>query len=259
MKNSLKRFNFKNISKLNEFNKNLNFNNRFENCFLSKFQLSKFNKNHFSAEIKIKADSNKIFYPSRGPIDFKDNKFTIFQYEPEPIRKDEIGTYQRLPQVPYEIKENALKGFLYTFFLAWGGRFLSSLSDSFLLSLGTTFHFIPAAVFVFFYSRTLNLMYNAVTAIKLKEDGKTVILEFKLRKSIEVEIKRILKNKEENFLMECYSEPFLFPLILDYTDVYSAYSLKSKRTVYLYGDSKDCIKNGELLRAVINGQTIKTS
>lgn len=104
-------------------------------------------------------------------------------------------------------------------------------------------------------------MYNSVTCVKLSEDGLKVILEFKngLKKPIDLEIWRINKKKPENFLNECYTEPFLFPIELDFTDVKGNYSLLAKRTVYLYGDSHNCIKHGEILRAILNSQTIKLS
>ncbi len=212
-----------------------------------------------SEEIKISSRGSGVFFPIKGLPHFENGKFTVFEYKQADLQHDEDGTFKKLPQVPYEIKEHALKGFVYTFFLVWGGRFLSNFSLSSLNTWGVGLYpYIPLAVFSYHYLRPLYYMANAITAIRLKEDGKTVIFEFKnLRKPFEVEIWRIQKGKEENFLQECYTEPFLFPITVDYTDVYGKYSLRSTRKFYIYGDSNICIKDGEILRAILNSQTIK--
>jgi hypothetical protein len=221
--------------------------------------LNRLTKSFFSTEIRIQTKETKEFFPIRGLPEFTEGKFTVFEYNQEPVKQDSQGEYQRLPQVPYEIKEFALKGFVYTFFLTWLGRFSSNWSLKFITTGSTIFPYIPAAVFTYFYGRSLWVIYNSITSIKLKEDGKTVILGFKnnLQSPVEVEISKITKKKEENFLMECYTEPFLFPIQVDYTDKYGEYSLRNKRTFYLYGDSHSCIKNGEILRAILNSQIIK--
>jgi hypothetical protein len=220
---------------------------------------NKISRSFFSTEIRIKAHETKEFFPIRGVPEFTNGKFTVFEYQPEPVKVDEQGEYQRLPQVPYEIKEFALKGTLYTFFLTVFGRFSSNWSTSFITTGTTFFPIIPATIFTYLYGRALWSMYNCITSVNLKEDGKTVIFTFKnnLQSPIEVEISKITKKKEENFLMECYTEPFLFPIQVDYTDIYGQYSLRNKRTFYLYGDSHSCIKHGEILRAILNSKNIK--
>lgn len=210
-------------------------------------------------EIKFASTEKPYFYPIKGAPKFESGKYTVFQYEKPQLESDADGSFIKLPQVPYEIKEHALKGFIYTFFLIWGGRLLSNFSNSFLNAWGSSaFPLIPLGVFSYHYLRPVYYMANAVTNIKLNEDGKTVIFEFKnLRSPIEVEIWRISKGREETFLNECYSEPFLFPVNIDYTDIYGEYSLRSKRRFYIYGDSNKCIKDGEIFRAIINSQSIK--
>ena len=101
-------------------------------------------------------------------------------------------------------------------------------------------------------------MYNSVTKISLTECGQKVVLEFKngLKVKKIVEISKMNKLREENFLNECYTEPFLFPIEIDETEKMGKYSLFAKKTVYLYGDSHKCIKHGEILRAILNGQEI---
>ena len=230
------------------------------NRVLFKSTLHRFSRSFFSSEIRIQMNETKEFFPIRGLPEFTNGKFTVFEYQQEPVKKDEQGEYQRLPQVPYEIKENALKGVLYTFFLTIAGRLGSNWSLKFITTGTTVYPFIPATLFTYFYGRSLWYMYNSVTGIHLKEDGKTVILSFKnnLQSPKEVEISRITKKKEENFLNECYTEPFLFPIQVDYTDKYGQYSLRNKRTFYLYGDFHSCINHGEILRAILNSQNVKT-
>jgi len=211
-------------------------------------------------EIRIKYTEKDQFFPIREIPQFQNGYFTIFEFEQESVQKDENGLFQRLPQVPYEIKEHALKGVLYTFFLTFLGRFSSAmkLAPIKIFNIKLFPHFV-ASVAAYHTLRPLWYMYNAVTRIQLSEDGMRVRLEFKngLKKPVDVEIHRLYKKKKENFLNECYSEPFLFPVEIDNTDVKGVYSLLAKRTVYLHGDSHRCIKHGEILRAVINGQSIK--
>jgi hypothetical protein len=228
-------------------------------CFNISRSFLRFNKRAFCAEIRIQTKDTKPFLPIRGIPEFNNGLFTVFEYKPETEKKDNLGTYQRLQQVPYEIKENALKTFLYTFFLTAFGRLMSNYSLIFQTTQSTMFPYYPASIFVYFYSKSLWLMYNSVTGIYLKDDGQKVVLEFKnnLRPKLEVDIWRIKKKKEENFLLECFTEPFLFPIEVDYTDVYGSYSLRDKKTFYLYGDSQGNIKHGEILRALLNSQPIK--
>jgi len=213
-----------------------------------------------AVEINIPNKQEKFFYPIKGIPEFKNGTFTVYEYTPSAIITDAEGLSQKPPQVPYEIKEHALKGFVYTFFLVWTSRLFSNFSYANFLVKGSysLYPFIPLGVFVYQYSRVLHYMLNAVTAIKLKENGSTVILEFKnFRSPLEVEIWRISKNKEENFFYECYSEPFLFPITIDYSDIKGQYSLLNKKTFYIYGDSNNCIKHGEIFRAILNSQSIK--
>jgi hypothetical protein len=212
-----------------------------------------------SEEIRISSKGKGVFYPIREIPKFEKGIFTVFEYKPAESLIDEEGEYKKLPQVPYEIKEHALKGFIYTFFLIWGGRLLSSFSLNALNMWSITMYpVIPLSVFTYHYLRPLHYMANAITAIRLKEDGQTVIFEFKnFRKPLEVETWRIQKGKEENFLHECFSEPFLFPITIDYNDIYGKFSIFNEKKFFIYGDSNVCIKHGEILRAILNSQNIK--
>ena len=138
------------------------------------------NKNK-SKEINVKSDEKNYHYPIRGFPKFENGLYSVFKYDPP----------ARLPLVPYEIKECAMKGFLYTLFLTWGGRLFSS-SLSVYTSVGTFLPWYTAGIFAFQYGRAINYMLNAITSIKLKENGTHVIFEFKnLRKPLEVDIKSL--------------------------------------------------------------------
>ena len=101
-------------------------------------------------------------------------------------------------------------------------------------------------------------MLNAVSAIRLKENGTHVIFEFKnFLPSLEVEISRLHKVESETLFYECYYEPTLYPIKIDYNDIYGKFSFRNKRTVYIYGHDHESIKNGEIFRAILNGQNIK--
>ena len=170
-----------------------------------------------------------LFMPSR-PLEFSENgKLCIFEYkEPKP---DETG-FVKLPQVPYEIKEHSLKGFLYTFFLTFFGR---AIGSNYLNPMAYTyFPFVPAAVFTYHYSKALWYMINSVTKVELLNCGSRVKLHFKFLPAMEVNINQLIKKKEENFLNETYTEPFLYPVQLNLTEKYGKYSFRSHKLVYLY-------------------------
>lgn len=229
------------------------------------FKLTAINRKNFTTaenhgEIKIEYKGKEPFYPIKELPTFEKGLFTVFEYTQEGVKVDEEGAFQRLPQVPYEIKEHALKGFVYSFFLTFLGRFSAGLklTPLSIWNIKLFPHFVFGVV-SYHVLRPLWYMYNSVTKIQLTQDGEKVILEFKngLKKPIEVDIWRLNKKKPENFLQECYTEPFLYPIEIDFTDITGKYSFQSKRTVYLYGDSHKCIKHGEILRAILNNQTIK--
>ncbi len=214
----------------------------------------KFNKGFFSSgdntsnpqEIHIKSRTVEQFYPIRGIPEFQNGLFTVFENKSLDVK------------VPYLIKEYSTKGFLFTLFLIWGGRLFAAYTPAKVVSYSMMYSFIPAGVFTFFYGKIVWTMMNAVSTIRLKENGTHVILEFKnLLNPLEVEISRLRKVEPETIFNECYYEPNLYPIDIDYEDIYSKYSFRSKRRVYLYSDSHESIRNGEIFRAIINGQNIK--
>lgn len=193
----------------------------------------------------------EVFTPSK-PLVFVNGKYTVFEYkEPTP---DETG-FIKLPQVPYEIKEHAVKAFVYTFMLTMVNRLISTICHFYLSYNFVTF--IPAAVFAYQFLRPLYLMYNAVIKVELLEDGETIRLTYKNKSSTrDVKIGQLIKKEKENFFVECYTEPFLFPLQINNSKNTGKFSLKSHKRFFLYGDSHETIKNGEVLRAILNNQNI---
>lgn len=174
-------------------------------------------------------------------------------YEYSPPKEDKDG-FVLLPQVPYEVKEHALKGFLYTFFLTWVGRAVGLVLNT--VPIFPILPYYTAAVFLYQYGKAINYFINAITKIELKNDGETVVFSFKYLPKEEVKICNIIKKKEENFFAETYTEPFLYPIQVNNTHFNGKHSLRSHRTYYLYGDSYENVKQGEILRAILNNKTI---
>ena len=96
--------------------------------------------------------------------------------------------------------------------------------------------------------KVFNLMTNAVTKVVLLEGGKQVEFTFGRTggKTTTVNIRDIKKEENEKVLVETYEESTMFPLRVGST------------TYYLHGQGAECVKNGELLRAIINGQSVKS-
>lgn len=190
------------------------------------------------------------YTPNQEIATIEDTGLVVFKYEAPTADKD---GFIKLPQVPYEIKEHALKGFLYTFFTTAIGRLFSNFAG---YSFSYLYIYVPCGIFFYQYGNSLWYMYNAVTEIKLLPDGKNIKLGFKFRPSMTVSISQLIKKKEENFLNECYTEPILYPIQINRTEQYGKYSLRSHLTVYLYAESHKSILNGEILRAIINNHPI---
>ena len=60
-----------------------------------------------------------------------------------------------------------------------------------------------------------------------------------------VNIKDIKKLAHEKTLVETFEESSMFPIQV------------GKATYYIHGQGQECIQNGEVFRAIINGQSIK--
>ena len=114
------------------------------------------------------------------------------------------------------------------------------------LTLGPMYP-LGQAFFCVNYTYTVwNLMTKAVTKIDLLEDGQKVNLTFgKINKTLTVAIKDIQKVENERALVETFEEAMHFPIRV------------GKETFYIHGQGMEAVKNGELFRAIINGQSIK--
>ena len=82
--------------------------------------------------------------------------------------------------------------------------------------------------------------------VELHKDGKNVTLHPRVGNPFTVKISQIEKKRHEKTLVETYEESFLFPI-----------EISGKGLYHLHGNGQEAIKNGELFRAVINGQSIK--
>ena len=172
-------------------------------------------------------DHDKWYKPERQP-QFSGKALTIFNSDDCKERRF----------VPWEIKEATFKNGLGVV-----GVYMLDV----LFPLGPAFS-LAQAFFCFNYAFTSwGLMSNAVTKVDLHDDGKRVNLTFGRTggKTMTVNIKDIQKVKHERALVETYEESTMYPIKV------------GSQTYYLHGPGQEAIKNGELFRAVINGQSIK--
>ena len=89
-------------------------------------------------------------------------------------------------------------------------------------------------------------MSNAVTRIDLHNNGKQVTMHLgKIGKTQTVNISDIQKVESERSFVETFEESSLFPIKV------------GNNTFYVHGPGQEAIKNGELFRAVVNGQSVK--
>lgn len=93
-------------------------------------------------------------------------------------------------------------------------------------------------------------MGYAITKIDLHQDGKTITVTFKTGGQTNLNIKDITKKQHEKDLVQTFEEGYLFPFEVPKGE-------NGKLTYYIYGSSQEAIKNGEIFRAIINGQAIK--
>ena len=106
---------------------------------------------------------------------------------------------------------------------------------------------------LFFTLNWVNTIYkymnNAIVKAELHKDGKTVTITFKGGSEQKLLIKDIIKKRHEKDLVQTFEECYLFPIEVSHGD--------KKSTYYFYGSGQEPIKNGEVFRAIINGQSIK--
>ena len=140
--------------------------------------------------------------------------------------------------MPFEVKEAAIKNGL-------------GLIGVNMLSVMMTIDGLYSAMSMFFVLnygyKCWQLMGNAVTKIELKDDGKKVNLHFGRfgGQVVTTDISAVEKLKHEKALVETYEESFLFPIKV------------GSKTYYIHGHGQESIKNGEVFRAIVNGENIK--
>ena len=140
--------------------------------------------------------------------------------------------------VPFEIKEAGIKA---------GVGLIGVNMLSLMMTIDGAYSAISAA-FILNYGYTCwKFMGNAVTKIELLDDGKKVNLHFGKwgGKVTTVDISSVKKLKSEKALVETYEESFLFPIQV------------KDATYYIHGYGQESIKNGEVFRAIVNGENIK--
>lgn len=139
---------------------------------------------------------------------------------------------------PWEVKEATIKtAFVMTVVYMWDTVF----------AMGPLYAAAQTALCCGYAGRIYGLMSGAVTKVVLLEGGKKA--EFTLGKTggstVTVDIKDIKKQAHEKTLIETYEESSMFPLKV------------GNKNYYIHGQGQECVKNGELFRAIINGQSIK--
>ena len=140
--------------------------------------------------------------------------------------------------VPFEVKEASIKN---------GLGIIGVYMASNLFQIGPFFA-LGQAFFCFNYTFSVwKLMSHAVTKVDLHDDGKKVTLTFGRvgGKTKVVDIKDIRKLENEKALVETFDEGLMFPVTV------------GDQKYYLNGPGHEAVKNGEIFRAIINGQPIK--
>ena len=89
------------------------------------------------------------------------------------------------------------------------------------------------------------MMSATVRKIELHPDGKTVSFYPAISSKFDVAIKDIKKLKHEKDLLNTFEEAYLFPVEIN------------GKKYFLHGNGHESVKNGEVFRAILNGQSIK--
>ena len=172
---------------------------------------------------------DNIFYTPVRKINFENGKATIFNQE--------APTPNKLKYVPWEVKEATVKNFL--------GVIGCAIFD-YLFHPGASIYTIGAFTFgINWMYKVYGYLGHAIVKIELLEDGKTVQVNFKTGGTTTIKIKDIVKKQHEKELVQTFEEGFLFPIEV------------ATSKYYIYGSGQEAIKNGEVFRAIVNGQAIK--
>ena len=140
--------------------------------------------------------------------------------------------------VPWEVKEAGVKN---------GFGLVGTYCASLLFPMGNLWG-VANLFFLANYCRvSWGFLSNAVTKVDLLSNGRQV--NFTLGRFgssvVTVDIKDIKKLDNERTLVETMEESSMFPLSVN------------GKTYYINGQGAEAVKNGEVFRAIINGQSIK--
>jgi len=172
--------------------------------------------------------SQENWYTPTGPVQFSGKSLTVFDADATKERRF----------APWEVKEATIKNSF--------GLLGVYMFDA-VFSMGQGYAFAQA-FFCINYARSVwNLMGSAVTKMALLDNGKQVELTFGRASgaTVVVNIKDIKKLAHEKTLVDTFEESSMFPIQVGQT------------TYYIHGQGQECIQNGEVFRAIINGQSIK--
>ena len=138
---------------------------------------------------------------------------------------------------PFEIKETTFKN---------GMGFCGTLALDTMFGYGMISQFVLAGWCLNWSYQVYSLLAASVNKVELHSCGRQVTLHTRFGSSINVPIADIQKKQHEKSLVETYEESFMFPI-----------EVQGKGTFYLHGNGHETIKNGEVFRAILNGQAIK--
>ena len=170
---------------------------------------------------------DQIFYtPTNKPAFSSGNNFVVFN-------SDDINERRF---VPFEMKENIFKHAM-----GVGGAMMLGQ----LVQLGGIPYFASACFVLNGTYRAWQMMGSTVRKIELHPDGKTVSFYPAVASKFDVAIKDIKKLKHEKNLLDTFEEAYLFPV-----------EINGKKWL-LHGNGHESVKNGEVFRAILNGQSIK--
>ena len=138
--------------------------------------------------------------------------------------------------VPYEIKEITFKN---------GLGFAGVSMFGYVVPLGDLFSVWAAGFALNWIYRSYSYMAFTVRKIELNKDGRSVTMHPRIGSAFTAQIKDVEKQRHEKSLVETFEESYLFPVRV------------AGKQYYLHGNGQESIKNGEVFRAIINGQAIK--
>lgn len=181
-------------------------------------------RRNFSASYHSLDD--QIFYVPLRPVKFDGEHMSVF---------DNRAT-KETRYVPWAYKESAFKNVM-----GLGGTLVWDR----MYSLGLFTEAVMAAWVLNWAYTSWKLLSSTVRHVQLHKDGKSVMIHPLIGSSFSAKIKDIKKLEHEKTLVETFEDAFMFPIEVN--------GVKW----HLHGNGQESIKNGEIFRAIINGQSIK--